>query len=467
MPFRTRPQPAPILFLALFAAQAGFLVLTPILPDVAGDLGVSIATAGALRIASGLAGTGVALTLGLTAPRLGLRDLVAAGLLLVALGSCAGASAPTFLVLALSQLALGAGQAMVLSGALAAAASWSAPAARSRVLGLVLLGQPAAWIAGMPAIGALASSSWRLAMCAPVAASAIALAALAGRPPDAPAPRGRMRQLLRRDSAVVGWAMGELLAYAAWGGTITFAAALMIQSYGASPALVGLLIAAGAAAYFPGNLLARRRTDDCARELLALLGGSLTVPLALFGAIRPGLWFSASMFGVIVLLVGGRTLSGSAAGFQAAPGHELAVMSIRAAAMQLGIVIGSALGGAALAAGGYPLLGAVLSILFAAGAVPHLAALRTRAIPDHTGSRPRPKEVTNDAGDSHDQQRGGYGEDVRHAGPDQGAAGAGEVPVPRQQPLDRWGAQPLHDQGLLRRGRRGHQPQRGVRDRRG
>ena len=55
-------------------------------------------------------------------------------------------------------------------------------------------------------------------------------------------------------------------------------------------------------------------------------------------------------------------------------------MSIRAAAMQLGIVIGAALGGAALAAGGYALLGAVLSILFAAGAAPHLAQLRSPAI---------------------------------------------------------------------------------------
>ena len=113
MPFCTRPKPAAILFLALFAAQSGFLVLTPILPSVAGDLGVSTAVAGGLRIASGLAGTAVALTLGLTAPRLGLRDLVGAGLLLVGLGSVAGAAAPTFAVLALSQLALGAGQALV------------------------------------------------------------------------------------------------------------------------------------------------------------------------------------------------------------------------------------------------------------------------------------------------------------------------------------------------------------------
>lgn len=381
MPFRNRPQPATILFPALFATQAGFLVLTPILPEVARDLGVSTATAGGLRIASGLAGGVVALMLGLAGRRVGLRNLIAAGLLLVGLGSVTGAAAPSFPVLALSQVAFGAGQAIVLSGALAAAARWSPPTERSRVLGRVLLGQPAAWVAGTPVIGALANLSWRLTMCVPLAASAIALVLLASRPSDAPElARGRMQSLLGSDSAVAGWATGELLAYAAWGGTITFAAALMIESYGSSPALVGLLLAADATAYFPGNLFARRRVDGSSRQLLALLGSALAIALAVFGAVRPGLWFSAAMFGLIVLLVGGRTLSGSAAGLQVAPGEEVAVMSIRAAAMQLGIVIGAALGGAALAAGGYALLGAVLSILFAAGAAPHLAQLRSPAI---------------------------------------------------------------------------------------
>ena len=38
--------------------------------------------------------------------------------------------------------------------------------------------------------------------------------------------------------------------------------------------------------------------------------------------------------------------------------------------------------------------------------------------------------------------------DVRHARRDQGRPGARRLPVPRQQPLDRRRAQPLHDQGF-------------------
>ena len=130
MPFLNRPQPALILFLALFTATAGNLVLTPILPDVARDFGVSIATAGGLRIGSGVAGGVVALTVEVAGRRLGLRDLIAVGLLLIGLGSVSGAAAPTFAVLVASQLAFGAGNALVLSGAVAAAARWSGPRER-------------------------------------------------------------------------------------------------------------------------------------------------------------------------------------------------------------------------------------------------------------------------------------------------------------------------------------------------
>ena len=370
-----------ILFLALFTSQAGFLVLTPILPDVARDLGVSTATAGGLRIASGLAGGAVALALALTGPRLGLRDLIAVGLLLIGLGSAAGALAPTFEVLAASQLAIGAGNAILLSGGVAAAARWSTPDDRARVLSCALLGPPASWIVGMPLIGALADSSWRLAMGVPIAASAIALFVLVTRRADAPdAARGRIWSVLTRDRAVAGWALGELLAYSAWGGTLTFAGALMIESYEPSPGLLGLLLAAAAVAYFPGNLLARQRASESPRRLLALLGSALAASLTIFGVVRPGLWFSVSLFALIVLLAGGRTLAGSAAGFEVAPRHEVAAMSIRAAATQLGMVAGAALGSAALAAGGYSLLGVVLAVLFAAGALPHLAAVRVPSL---------------------------------------------------------------------------------------
>ncbi|MGZ6641847.1 MAG: MFS transporter [Solirubrobacteraceae bacterium] len=390
MPILHRNQAGLIPFIALFASQTGLLVLTPVLPDVARDLGVSTATPGGLRVASGLAGGAVALSLAAVGRRVGLRDLIACGLLLIALGSAVGAAAPTFAVLAVAQLAVGAGNATVLSAAVAAASRWSAPGERGRALSWALLGQPAAWIAGMPLVGALASGGWRLALLFPVAASACALLALTARRRDDPdAGSDAIRVLVRHHRGVAGWATGELLAYAAWGATLTFAGALLVESYGLSAGVAGGLLGAAAAAYFPGNLLTRRHLrDGSARRLLVGLGAALAVSLFVFGAVRPGPGFSTAVFALAVMLAGGRTLAGSTAGFEAAPGHEVAVMSIRAGATQLGLVAGAATGGLALAAGGYALLGGALSFLFAAATIPHLAAARLRSIPNPNGLRP-------------------------------------------------------------------------------
>jgi hypothetical protein len=86
--------PAPTLFLALFAAQAGVLSLTPILPELARDLGVSTATAGGLRVLSGVAGGVTALVLVRVWRRLGLRDLIRLGALLIGLGSLSAPQRP-------------------------------------------------------------------------------------------------------------------------------------------------------------------------------------------------------------------------------------------------------------------------------------------------------------------------------------------------------------------------------------
>ena len=62
-PFAHGSRPGPVLFLCLFASQAGMLVLSPILPEIAREFGVSTATAGQLRTISGATGglTAVAL----------------------------------------------------------------------------------------------------------------------------------------------------------------------------------------------------------------------------------------------------------------------------------------------------------------------------------------------------------------------------------------------------------------------
>jgi predicted MFS family arabinose efflux permease len=64
-------------------------------------------------------------------------------------------------------------------------------------------------------------------------------------------------------------------------------------------------------------------------------------------------------------------------------------MSVRTAAVQFGYLLGAALGGVALARGGYPALGATLSAMLAGSSLLHLWSARlARRSPTTAATRP-------------------------------------------------------------------------------
>src|SRR5919204_4594360 len=176
-------RPAPVLFATMFASQSSFLVLTATLPALAGDFGVSTATAGQARTLAAVTGGVTALGLGRLGRHLGVRELLVLGLSLVAVGSLASALAPNLPAFACAQAAIGAAAAILLSAGVAAAGEWARAGERARVLSWTLLGPPAAGVAGMPLIGVISQLDWRYAWLAvPLAASLVAVVAVALRP---------------------------------------------------------------------------------------------------------------------------------------------------------------------------------------------------------------------------------------------------------------------------------------------
>ncbi len=366
-----------VAFICLFAAQAGLLTLSPILPDVATDFGVSTAAAGQLRTLVGLVGGVAALGVVLVGRRVGLRQLLLAGNGLLVLGSIASAAAPSMIALAIAQVAVGAATGLLIAGGLAAAATWAAPERRAATLASASLGQPASWVTGMPLIGLTADLGWRCAwLGVPLTAGLAGLVAVSSTPRErhayAPVPAAYS---LRWDAKLAGWIAGELLSYAAWAGTLVYAGALLIESYNVTPGTVGLILGAAAIAAFPGNFLARRWLARYTRELLVVLGLGAAGITVTFGAVRPGLAVSATIFALLVLVACTRTVAGSTFALYVTPERRLAVMGVRASTGQLGYLLGAGTGGAALAAGGYPVLCMTLAGLFTLGAAPHLLAL--------------------------------------------------------------------------------------------
>jgi MFS transporter, DHA1 family, inner membrane transport protein len=365
------------LLAALAASQAALVVLNPLLPDVAADLGISVATAGQLRTVSGLTAGVAALTAGLWATRVGLRGLLVGGVATLALGSLVSSIAPDFPVLVAAQVLVGFGIGISYSAAVAATAEWSRSADRSRVLAIALLGPPLAWIVGMPLVGVVGEVSWRLAwFVIPFCMAAAATGLLLLHPATPPAPaRAGLRTVLRYPG-VGRWSTGELLAFSGWAGALVYVGALLVDTYDLSIAATGVALGFGALVYVPGNLLFRRWVDAYSRRLLVVLAVSAAATVLVLYALRPSVWFSLAAFAALSFIAGGRTLAGSARGLGLAPELRLGVTGVRTAALQSGYFVGGAVGGAALVAGGYSLVGFAFAALFMSAAIPHLVPLR-------------------------------------------------------------------------------------------
>ena len=375
-----------VLFSAMFAVQSPILVLSPILPELADDLGVSTAAAAQLRSVAGVTAGIVALVFAIHGSKTRLSVLLGSGLWLLAGGSLLAAIAPNYPVLLITHVVIGLGLAAVLSAGFAASEVWAVDDDRARVLSRALIGQPVAWIVGQPIVGWIAGYHWRWTWVAiPFAASIAALAALwfrdraihdEGQECD---PLG-----LWKTAGVKGWATAEFLAFASWGGALVFVGAVFIEGYGVDVATTGLILGAGAVLYLPGNSLSRRMLDVGPVRLMAGFALCSALAIVVFVSTVTPLPLAIAGFGAAVFFAAGRGMAGAALGLQLSGGRRLAAMSVRAAADQFGYLAGAVVGGVLLDLWGYPGVGIGLGVLMVAAALVLVADTLPRAdrLPD-------------------------------------------------------------------------------------
>ena len=138
---------------------------------------------------------------------------------------------------------------------------------------------------------------------------------------------------------------------------------------GASPIETGIVLALGAVAYIGGNLTSRRLVRLEPTGVLVVLAGASGFAVLVFASADCGMLARTVLFSVAAFFVGGRTMVSSAFAVAMPLGRRGAVTSLRASTMQFGYVVGSSLGGLAVAVGGYRALGATTATLFLLGAV--------------------------------------------------------------------------------------------------
>ncbi len=178
-PFAEIPRDARLLGIALFFAIAATNILTPLLPNVRSDFGISIATAGLVVSTYGFARLLTDLPSGVLLDRVGERRLAAIGVVLLAAGSVVGALAPSVEWLMLARVTSGLGSGLLTTVTLTAL-SWTAGSSnRGQVMSVFQLANNSG-IALYPLIGGAIGSllSWRATFVVAAAGALIAGAIL-------------------------------------------------------------------------------------------------------------------------------------------------------------------------------------------------------------------------------------------------------------------------------------------------
>jgi MFS family permease len=173
------PTDARLLGIALFFAIAATNILTPLLPNVRTDLGISIATAGLVVSTYGFARLLTDLPSGFILDRVGERRLAAIGVVLLTTGSILGALAPGVEWLIVARITSGLGSGLITTVALTAL-SWTAgPSNRGQVMSVFQLANNTG-IAFYPLVGGAIGSvlGWRATFVVAAAGALIAGAIL-------------------------------------------------------------------------------------------------------------------------------------------------------------------------------------------------------------------------------------------------------------------------------------------------
>jgi predicted MFS family arabinose efflux permease len=353
-------------------------VVAPLLPAIAGELGVTLAAAGQLV-------TIYALTYALASPILGAalggrnpKQLLIAALALFGLANLVAATTTSLAQLMAMQALLACAAGLFMPTANSTAAALVPAERRGRAVAVVIGGLSVSMVLGVP-LGSLigAVATWRIAFVLIAAVCAIGVVGLwRGVPRNLPRGTASLAERIaaaRRPEVVMGlsvtffWATGIFSFY-------TFVAPFLTKAVGIEAKLVPLALLGFGAAGWIGNMIGGRMTDRAgARRTIAVALAVLTLACVSFGiAARLGPSPAATAFAAAGFVVGG--LSGwtfhpaqTARLLELAGKSGLVALSLNQSALYAGTALGSALGALIVAHGGLAELGwlAVLGQLLA------------------------------------------------------------------------------------------------------
>ncbi len=321
------------------------------------------------------------------------RNALAAGLLLFAVASAAGAVAPSLLLLKLSRILAAIGAGIFQPGAASVVASAAGQDRRGRALAILFSGTTIAQVFGVPlgswcgyALG-FGATLWGVAGLAALAA-VIVWASIPAGLEFQPASLQTLAHTLLTPHLLLA-ALYSTTLMAATYAVYTYIGPLIESRYGFGRDGVTLYLILMGLVAIPSNFLGGHSADRLgAFRTLVVLNILQIFMLPIVAWVQMGPVAMAVALSIWGMSAWAYMTPQQSRLVGMAPDHPGIMMSLNTSAIFIGVAVGSALGGAALARGSWGLV-AGLSCVLAAGALAHLIGsdrlASSRRIPPGTG----------------------------------------------------------------------------------
>ena len=373
-----------IIAAALFLNNTVALMLGPLLVDIANEFDTSVAVAGQLAAATFFSWAIFAPLIGPFSDSLGRRLVALTGLGVMGVCISAAAFAPNFIVLMFLLMGTGLGGSMIPPNSMAAISDVVSPEKRGRAIGVAQGIMASAVVVGVPVVAVLTSvADWRLPFLV-VGGLLLATFALSWLwYPKSPNTGPRSFSYLSRFKelgSIPVFRVGMLANFSqriAFYAVLGYLAAYLIDSYDVSVGETALPLAVVGAGAVIGSLFGGMIASHQKRlGLVAVSGLAGGAGVLIVFAIDPAIWATVAIaFGAVCVLSIGWPVFITFATDIAGPSRATAI-GMMGASNRMGGFIGSALGGAFLAIGGFSAVGILCLATVAVSALVMRLAVR-------------------------------------------------------------------------------------------